>query len=76
VERLVPPALAVQVLVVSAGTPFSTTIDQDAPSISYLPSSAIVQPPITHQGVAARPTIKDNHFAQTENDPFVNVFAL
>ncbi|GJZ56688.1 retrovirus-related pol polyprotein from transposon TNT 1-94 [Tanacetum coccineum] len=32
VERPVPPALAVQVLVVSAITPSSTTIDQDAPS--------------------------------------------
>nr|GEW35038.1 integrase, catalytic region, zinc finger, CCHC-type, peptidase aspartic, catalytic [Tanacetum cinerariifolium] len=49
VERSVPPALAVQVLVVSAGTPSSTTIDQDAPSISYSPSSSIVQPPISHQ---------------------------
>ncbi|GJU18423.1 hypothetical protein Tco_1146389 [Tanacetum coccineum] len=49
VERLVPPAPAVQVLIVSAGTPSSTTIDQDAPSTSYSPSSYIVQPPISHQ---------------------------
>ncbi|GKC51693.1 retrovirus-related pol polyprotein from transposon TNT 1-94 [Tanacetum coccineum] len=76
VERLVPPAPAVQVLVVSAGIPSSTTIDQDAPSISYSPSSCVVQPPISHQGVAARPTIDDNPFAQADNDPFVNVFAL
>nr|GEZ26387.1 DNA-directed DNA polymerase [Tanacetum cinerariifolium]GEZ99062.1 DNA-directed DNA polymerase [Tanacetum cinerariifolium] len=34
------------------------------------------KPPIAHQGVAAGPTIKDNPFAQTNNDPFVNVFAL
>ncbi|GKE69490.1 hypothetical protein Tco_1527562, partial [Tanacetum coccineum] len=44
VERLVPPAPAVPVPVVSAG-------------------------------VAARPTFKDNPFAQVDNDPFVNPFA-
>ncbi|GJV66392.1 retrovirus-related pol polyprotein from transposon TNT 1-94 [Tanacetum coccineum] len=75
VERPVPPAPAVEVLVVSAGIPFSTTIDQDALSTSHSPSSSIVQPPISHQGVAARPTIEDNHFTQAEDNPFVNVFA-
>ncbi|GKE06702.1 integrase, catalytic region, zinc finger, CCHC-type containing protein, partial [Tanacetum coccineum] len=35
VERPVPPALAVQVPVVSTSTPSSTTIDQDAPSTSH-----------------------------------------
>ncbi|GKB07449.1 retrovirus-related pol polyprotein from transposon TNT 1-94 [Tanacetum coccineum] len=75
VERSIPPAPAVQVQVVSAGTPSSTTINQDAPSISYSLSSSIVQPPISHQGAAARPTIEDNPFAQADNDPFVNVFA-
>ncbi|GKC41115.1 hypothetical protein Tco_1058837 [Tanacetum coccineum] len=34
VERPVPPAPAVQVPVVLAGTPSSTTINQDAPSIT------------------------------------------
>ncbi|GJY91977.1 retrovirus-related pol polyprotein from transposon TNT 1-94, partial [Tanacetum coccineum] len=75
VERPVPPALAVQVPVVSAGTPSSITIDQDAPSTSYSPSSSVVQPPISHQGVAVGPTIEDNPFAQADNDPFINVFA-
>ncbi|GJV02679.1 retrovirus-related pol polyprotein from transposon TNT 1-94 [Tanacetum coccineum] len=65
----------VQVPVVSAGTPYSTTIDQDAPSTSHSPSSSIVQPPISHQGVAAGPTIEDNPFSQAEDNPFVNVFA-
>ncbi|GKB66541.1 hypothetical protein Tco_0927953, partial [Tanacetum coccineum] len=37
VERPVPPATAVQVPVVSVGTPSSTTIDQDAPSSSHSP---------------------------------------
>ncbi|GKA65838.1 retrovirus-related pol polyprotein from transposon TNT 1-94 [Tanacetum coccineum] len=42
---------------------------------SYSPSSSIVQPPISHQGVADGPTIEDNHVAQADNDPFVNAFA-
>ncbi|GJY25006.1 retrovirus-related pol polyprotein from transposon TNT 1-94 [Tanacetum coccineum] len=75
VERPVPPTPAVQVPVVSAGTPSSTTIDQDALSISHSPSSSEVQPTISHQGVAAGPTIKYNPFAQAKDNPFVNVFA-
>nr|GEU43055.1 copia protein [Tanacetum cinerariifolium] len=67
--------LKVQVLVVSAGTPSSTTIDQNAPSISHSSSSSEVQAPSLHQGVAAGPTFKDNPFTQADNDPFVNVFA-
>ncbi|GJX57556.1 hypothetical protein Tco_0287453 [Tanacetum coccineum] len=76
VERSIAPAPAVQVPVVSAGTPSSTTIGQDAPSTSHSPSSSKVQPLILHQGVAAEPTIKDNPFAHAADDPFVNVFAL
>ncbi|GJU10315.1 retrovirus-related pol polyprotein from transposon TNT 1-94 [Tanacetum coccineum] len=75
VERPVPPTPTVQVLVVLAGTPSSTAIDQDAPSISHSPSSSEVQAPILHQGVAVRPNVKDNPFGQADNDPFVNVFA-
>ncbi|GJU92652.1 retrovirus-related pol polyprotein from transposon TNT 1-94 [Tanacetum coccineum] len=75
IERPVPPAPAAEVPVVSAGTPSSTTIDQDAPPTSYSPSSSVVQPPISHQGVADGPTFEDNPFTQTDNDPFVNVFA-
>ncbi|GJR48988.1 retrovirus-related pol polyprotein from transposon TNT 1-94 [Tanacetum coccineum] len=44
-------------------------------STSNSPSSFVVQPPISHQGVATRPTIEYNPFAQADNDPFVNVFA-
>ncbi|GJU16315.1 retrovirus-related pol polyprotein from transposon TNT 1-94 [Tanacetum coccineum] len=57
-------------------TPYFTTIDQNAPSISHLPSSSEVQAPILPQGVAAGPTFEDNSFAQADNNPFVNVFAL
>ncbi|GKB05214.1 hypothetical protein Tco_0833409, partial [Tanacetum coccineum] len=75
VERAVPPAPAVHVLVVSAGPPSTIIIDRDAPSTSNSPSSSAIQPPISHQGVAVGPIIEDNPFAQADNDPFVNIFA-
>nr|GEY96895.1 retrovirus-related Pol polyprotein from transposon TNT 1-94 [Tanacetum cinerariifolium] len=40
VERPIPHALAVHILVISAGTPSFTTIDQDEPSKSHSPSSS------------------------------------
>ncbi|GJR33639.1 integrase, catalytic region, zinc finger, CCHC-type containing protein [Tanacetum coccineum] len=71
VERPVSPAPVAQVPVNSTGTPSSTTIDQDAPSLSHSPSSLALQ------GVAAESTrMEDNPFAPTDNDPFINVFAL
>ncbi|GJT46626.1 retrovirus-related pol polyprotein from transposon TNT 1-94 [Tanacetum coccineum] len=76
VERPVSPALVVSVPVNSAGTPSSTTIDQDAPSPSHSPSSLALQSPSLHQGVAANSTlIEDNPFAHVDNHPFINVFA-
>nr|GEV85481.1 retrovirus-related Pol polyprotein from transposon TNT 1-94 [Tanacetum cinerariifolium] len=61
--------------VILASPPTSTTINQDAPSPSYLPSSSELQPHISHQGVAAGSSIiEDNPFATLDNDPFVNVF--
>ncbi|GKB56427.1 retrovirus-related pol polyprotein from transposon TNT 1-94 [Tanacetum coccineum] len=72
----VPPAPAIQVPVISVGTLSSTTIDLDAPSLSHSQSSSEVHPPITHQGGAVGPTFEINPFAQSYNDPFVNVFAL
>ncbi|GJV76368.1 retrovirus-related pol polyprotein from transposon TNT 1-94 [Tanacetum coccineum] len=76
VERPVSPALAVPVLVNLAGTPSSTTIDQDVHSPSHSPSSSALQSPSIHQGVAAGSTIiEDNPFSPVDNDPFVNVFA-
>nr|GEY04243.1 retrovirus-related Pol polyprotein from transposon TNT 1-94 [Tanacetum cinerariifolium] len=54
----------------SAGTPLSTTIDQDAPSSSALQSHSL------HQGVAAEPNHMEDHtIAFVNNNPFVNVFA-
>ncbi|GKF27885.1 hypothetical protein Tco_0094227 [Tanacetum coccineum] len=76
VERPVSPALAVPIPVNSAGTPSSTTIDQDAPSLSHSPSSSALQSLSFHQGVTAGSTIiEDNPFAHVDDDPFVNVFA-
>ncbi|GJX85123.1 retrovirus-related pol polyprotein from transposon TNT 1-94 [Tanacetum coccineum] len=75
VERPVSPALAVPVPVNSAGTPSSTTIDQDAPSPSHSPSSSALQSPSIHQGVAAESTlVEENPFAPIDNDPFINIF--
>ncbi|GKG30504.1 hypothetical protein Tco_0422992, partial [Tanacetum coccineum] len=77
VERPVSPAPAVLVPVNSAGTPSSTTINQDAPSPSHSPSSSALPSLSSHQGVAAGSTIiKDNPFASVDNNPFVDVFAL
>ncbi|GKE62990.1 retrovirus-related pol polyprotein from transposon TNT 1-94, partial [Tanacetum coccineum] len=73
VERPISPALAVLVPVNSAGTPSSTTIDQDAPSPSHSPSSLAFQSPSLHKGVAADSTLmKDNPFAPVDNHPFIN----
>nr|GEX16463.1 putative ribonuclease H-like domain-containing protein [Tanacetum cinerariifolium] len=76
VKRPVSPALAVPVPVNSAGTPSSTTINQDAPSLSHSSSFLKLQSPNLQQGVAAESTImKDNPLALVDNDPFVNVFS-
>nr|GEW50911.1 retrovirus-related Pol polyprotein from transposon TNT 1-94 [Tanacetum cinerariifolium] len=77
VERLVSPATAVQVLVILASTPSSSTIDQDSPSPSHSPSSSALQSLCSHHSVAAGATsIEDNPLAPVDNDPFINVFAL
>ncbi|GJZ20015.1 retrovirus-related pol polyprotein from transposon TNT 1-94, partial [Tanacetum coccineum] len=82
VERPVSPAPFLlpqfpQFQSLSAGTPSSTTIDQDAPSPSHSPSSSALQSPSLHQGVAAESTLMENNpFAHVDNNPFINVFAL
>nr|GEU83882.1 hypothetical protein [Tanacetum cinerariifolium] len=75
-ERSVHHAQAVQAPVNSAGTPSSTTIDQDAPFPSISPSSLALQSRGLHQGVAAEPNYMEDHpVAPVDNNPFVNVFA-
>nr|GEU76696.1 putative pol protein [Tanacetum cinerariifolium] len=76
VERLISSALAVQALVNSVSTPSSTTIDQDAHSISISPSSSALRSHSLHQGITAESTfMKDNPVSPVDNNPFVNVFA-
>nr|GFC94242.1 hypothetical protein [Tanacetum cinerariifolium] len=71
-ERQVHPAHAVQAPVNSAGIPSSTTIDQDAPSPSTLPSSSALQSHSLHQGVAAESSfMEDNLVALVDNTPFI-----
>nr|GEY57240.1 retrovirus-related Pol polyprotein from transposon TNT 1-94 [Tanacetum cinerariifolium] len=76
VDRSVLPAQAVQAPVNSAGTPSSTTIDKDTPSLSVSPSYSALQSHSLHQGVIAEPNyIEDHTVAPVDNNPFVNVFA-
>nr|GEY69261.1 hypothetical protein [Tanacetum cinerariifolium] len=72
----VSPATTVLVPVILAGTPSSTIIDQDAPSLSHSSSSLALQSLCSHHGVVAGYiSIEDNPLAPIDNDPFVNVFA-
>nr|GFB64041.1 retrovirus-related Pol polyprotein from transposon TNT 1-94 [Tanacetum cinerariifolium] len=76
VVRSVHPAQAVQAPVNSAGTPSSTTIDQDAHSPSISTSFLALQSYSLHQGMAAESTVmEDNPVAPVDNTPFINVFA-
>nr|GEX80436.1 retrovirus-related Pol polyprotein from transposon TNT 1-94 [Tanacetum cinerariifolium] len=60
----------------TAGTPLSTTIDQDAPSPHISPSSSALQSHSLPPGVVAKPHFMDDHnVAPIDNNPFVNVFA-
>ncbi|GJV06703.1 retrovirus-related pol polyprotein from transposon TNT 1-94 [Tanacetum coccineum] len=76
VERSVSPTPAGLIPINSAGTPSSTTIDQDAPSSSHSSSSSALQSLSLQQGVTVGSTIiEDNPFAPVDNDPLVNVFS-
>nr|GFB05097.1 retrovirus-related Pol polyprotein from transposon TNT 1-94 [Tanacetum cinerariifolium] len=69
-------AQAEQAPVNSAGKPLSTTIDQDAPTLSISPSSSALQSYSLHQGIAAEPNYMEDHtIAPVDNNPFINVFA-
>nr|GFC69879.1 hypothetical protein [Tanacetum cinerariifolium] len=75
-ERPGSPAQAVQVSVTSAGTPLSTTIDQDAPSLHIsLLSSALQSHSLPPDVVAEPHFMEDHNVAPVDNNPFVNVFA-
>nr|GFA95744.1 hypothetical protein [Tanacetum cinerariifolium] len=61
VKRPVSPAPAVPVLVDSASTLSSTSIDQDAPSLSHSSSSSALQSPCLHQGAVAESSLIDEN---------------
>nr|GFA15411.1 integrase, catalytic region, zinc finger, CCHC-type, peptidase aspartic, catalytic [Tanacetum cinerariifolium] len=76
-KRPSSPAQVVQAPVTSAGTPLSTTIDQDAPSPHISPLSSALQSHSLPLSVVAEPYfIEDHNVAPVDNNPFVNVFAL
>nr|GFA27935.1 hypothetical protein [Tanacetum cinerariifolium] len=75
-DRPGSPAQAVQAPVTSAGTPLSTTIDQDPPSLHISSSSLALQSNNLSLGVASEPHFMEDHnVAPVDNNPFVNVFA-
>nr|GEZ71464.1 copia protein [Tanacetum cinerariifolium] len=75
-ERPNSPAQAVQVSVTSAGTPLSTTIDQDAPSPHISPSSSALQSHSLPPGVVAETHfMEDLNVTPVDKNPFVNIFA-
>nr|GEZ92807.1 hypothetical protein [Tanacetum cinerariifolium] len=75
-ERSGSPAQAVQAPVTSAGTPLSTTIDQDAPSPHISSSSSALKSHSLPPSVVAKPHFMEDHnVAPVDNNPFVNVFA-
>nr|GEY35759.1 retrovirus-related Pol polyprotein from transposon TNT 1-94 [Tanacetum cinerariifolium] len=77
IERPVHHAQAVKAPVNSACTHSSTTIDQDAPSLSTSLSSLTLQSHSLPQGVVAESNfMEDNLVTPIENTPFINVFAL
>ncbi|GJX65584.1 retrovirus-related pol polyprotein from transposon TNT 1-94 [Tanacetum coccineum] len=67
----VPPIVAL-ILADTTDIPFSTSIDQDAPSASTSPTTHEIQSPVIHQGVEEH--IQETENAQFNNDPFQNIF--
>nr|GEX12820.1 retrovirus-related Pol polyprotein from transposon TNT 1-94 [Tanacetum cinerariifolium] len=71
------PTQAVQAPVTSAGTPLSTTIDQDAPSPHISSSSLALQSHSLPPGVVAEPHFMEDHnVASVDNNPFNFKFAI
>ncbi|GJW62914.1 retrovirus-related pol polyprotein from transposon TNT 1-94 [Tanacetum coccineum] len=73
VERSVSPAPAVSVPVNSAGTPSSTTIDQDAHFPSHSPSSLAFQSPSLHIGVATDSSLMEDNPELKQGSPADNI---
>ncbi|GKF61906.1 hypothetical protein Tco_0181960 [Tanacetum coccineum] len=71
-----PPIPAAPALTIPTGPSVSISFDHDAPSGSHSPSSLAYQSSLVHHGVVAEHSFEENPFAATEQEPFVNVFAL
>ncbi|GJY81625.1 hypothetical protein Tco_0494376 [Tanacetum coccineum] len=69
-----PVAVAAPRAVDPAGTPSSTTIDQDVPSASTLPTNQEIQSQVIHQGVEEQ--IHGNQNAQFYNAPLLHNLSL
>nr|GEZ65311.1 hypothetical protein [Tanacetum cinerariifolium] len=67
----VPPIVAL-IPADTTSTPSSTSIDQDAPSASTLPTTQETQSLVIHQGVEEQ--LQETKNAQFDNDPFQNIF--
>nr|GEW62132.1 hypothetical protein [Tanacetum cinerariifolium] len=74
-ERPVSPAQAEQAPVNSASTPSSTTIDQDAPTLSISPSSSALQSHCLHHGVAAEPNYIEDRTNAPVNNPLLSILS-
>ncbi|GJV89709.1 hypothetical protein Tco_1533647 [Tanacetum coccineum] len=69
-----PVVVAAPIAVDPAGTPSSTTIDQDVPSASTLPTNQEIQSQVIHQGVEEQ--IYGNQNAQFDNAPLLHNLSL
>nr|GEW99575.1 retrovirus-related Pol polyprotein from transposon TNT 1-94 [Tanacetum cinerariifolium] len=76
IDQQVPPAPSVYIPVNLPCPSVSIFVDQDAPSEGHSPSSLDHQSSSLHHGVAANHSLEVNPFAPTDNEPFVNIFAL
>ncbi|GJX34868.1 integrase, catalytic region, zinc finger, CCHC-type containing protein [Tanacetum coccineum] len=75
VNEPVPSATEVNDQVVPPGTSLSTTIAQDAPSISASSSTSDMHHPVIHQGIAEEPTLEDYPITHDVLHPLVNPVA-
>ncbi|GJT93212.1 retrovirus-related pol polyprotein from transposon TNT 1-94 [Tanacetum coccineum] len=74
-DHQMPHVPAVPPPVIPTGPSVSISFDHDAPSGSHSPSSSAPQSSLVHHGVATEHSFEVNPFAETEHEPFVNVFA-
>ncbi|GKF46223.1 hypothetical protein Tco_0136025 [Tanacetum coccineum] len=74
-DHQMPHVPAVPPYVIPTGPSVSISFDHDAPSSSHTPSSSAPQSSSVHHGVTTEHSFEVNPFAETEHEPFVNMFA-